>query len=256
MTWYIPGIIADHRPTLILLGVVIGFIAGLNPKDSWQSMKVRLRQISPIVLFVVVYITFLVISSTTAAYDQIGDRLLSPIYVPLTLFLLILAQILIEQYRRYFSNKVMNTFLLITLVIWLVYPIRSITITAVNLAKIGQGYSSKAWEESNTIKYLLQHQTLESECTIYTNAPDAVYILAHLVTKMIPAKKFYNSQKVMYDISWLKNVWLVDNNKKCIIIFYKVNREYLFAIDELQTVASINLIAHFDDGAIYSIAKK
>ena len=87
--WYIPGIIADHLPTtLIFLGVVFSFFVGLNLKDNWQSMKVVLRQDSSIIVFIIVYTTFLVISSTTSAFDAINDRLLSPIYVPLTLLLL------------------------------------------------------------------------------------------------------------------------------------------------------------------------
>jgi hypothetical protein len=237
--------------------VVIGFIAGLNPNDSWQSVKVRLRQIIPIVLFVVVYTAFLVISSTTTAYDSIGDRLLSPIYVPLTLLFLILVQALVEPYRGRFSNKVMDSFLIIALVIWLlVYPIRNVTINAVNLAPIGQGYNSKVWLESQTVQYLIQHQSLESECTIYTNAPDAAYILAHLTTKMSPAKTFYNSQETKNDISRIETIWLAENNKACLVWFDKVNRKYLFTIDELQTVANINLIARFDDGAIYSVTQK
>jgi len=257
MTWYIPSIIADHRPTLILFGMVIGFIAGFNPKDSWQSVKVKLRQIIPLALFVVIYTAFLVVSSTTTAYDQIGDRLLSPIYVPLTILFLVLVQALVEPYRRRFSNKVVNSYLIIVLAIWLlVYPIRNVTINAVNLAPIGQGYSNKAWLESQTVQYLFQHQTLISECTIYTNAPDAAYILAHLTTKMSPAKTSHNSQETINDISTIETTWLAENNKACLVWFDKVNRKYLFTIDELQSVANINLIARFDDGAIYSVTKK
>jgi hypothetical protein len=32
--------------------------------------------------------------------------------------------------------------------------------------------------------------------------------------------------------------------------------EYLLTIDELKTVANINLISGFDDGAIYSVTQK
>jgi hypothetical protein len=242
MTWYIPSIIANHRPTLILFGAVLGFFVGLRLKNSLNSVKVRLRQISPIVLFVIIYVVFLVYSSTTTAYDQIGDRLLSPIYIPLTLLFLILTHALGEPYRGQFSNKIVNSFLIIVLVIWLVYPIRYTIINAVNFASVGQGYSSKAWRESQTVQYLLQHQTLESECTIYTNAPEAAYILANLATKKSPAKTSDN--------------WLIQNNKVCLVWFDKVSGEYLLTIDELKTVANINLISGFDDGAIYSVTQK
>jgi hypothetical protein len=257
MTWYIPGIIANHRLTLILFGMIIGFSVGFNLKESLQSVKLKLRQIIPIVLFIVIYTAFLVISSTTTAYDAIGDRLLSPIYVPLTLLFLILAQALVGSYRGRFSNKIGDSFLIIVVAIWLLaYPIHNILVKAVELAPIGQGYSSKSWIESQTVQYLLQHQTLQSECTIYTNGPDAAYILAHLATKTSPSRREYNFQGATNENSRLANVWLIENNKACLVWFDKINRNDLFTFAELRSVANINLIARFDDGAIYSVMQK
>jgi len=256
VSWYVPSIIADHRPTFILLGAVIGFFVGLSPKDSWQSVKVTLRQISPIVSFAIAYTAILVISSTTTAYDQIDDRLLSPIYVPLVLFLLILALALVEPYRRRFSNKIVNSFLILGLAIWLIYPIRYTILTAVNLTQKGQGYSSKAWIESETVQYLLHHRTLESECAVYANGPDATYILAHLTTKMSPAKTRYNSPETVNDnISRLRGSWPEESNA-CLVWFDRIDRKYLFTIAELQSVANIDLIVHLEDGAIYSVTRK
>jgi len=255
MNWYIPGIIQDHRPTLILFGAVLGFFIGLDPKGSWQRVKVILRKISPIVLFAIIYTTFLVISSTTTAYDIIDYRLLSPIYVPLTLLLLILAQALVEPYRRRFSNKIINSFLIIGLAIGLVYPIHATIINAVNFTSTGGGYSSKAWVESETIQYLLQHKTLKSECTIYTNGTDVTNILAHLATKGIPARTNYNSPDLVNDISKLRGSWPEESNA-CLVWFDTIKRTYLFTIDELQEIANIGLIARFKDGAIYSITRK
>jgi hypothetical protein len=255
--WYIPYRIAKHRVILILFVVGICLIVGLNLKAICQSVKVRWRQMSPVALFVIFYTVFLVMSSTTTAYDPIGYRLLSPIYVPLTLLFLILVQALFEPYRRRLSNKMMDFFWVIALVIgMLVYPILSVTINAVHYAKSGQGYSSKTWLESQTVQYLRNHQSLESECTIYTNAPDAAYILANFTTKMSPARTFYNSLKSKNDISEVESILFAENNKVCIVWFDNANREYLFTIEELQAVTNINLIARLDDGAIYSVTQK
>lgn len=251
--WYIPGRIADHRLILMFVSAAVGIFAVLSLKGSWQSVKVSLRQISPTILLAIDYTAFLVISSTTTAYDQIGDRLLSPVFVPLTLLLLILAQAIVEPYRRHFSKKVVNSFLIIGIAIWLVYPIRATILKAVNLTQSGQGYSNKAWRDSETIQYLLQHRTLESECTFYTNGPDAAYILAHFAAKMSPG---YNSPETVNGISRLRGSW-PEESKACLVWFDRIDRrKYLFTIDELQTVANINLIARLDDGAIYSITRK
>lgn len=253
--WYIPDKIADHRSILIILSAGAGLFAGLSLRDGWGCMKVRLQKISPPVLFAIIYTTFLVISSTTTAYDHIDDRLLSPIYVPLTLLLLSLVQGLVDPYRKRFSEKIVNSFLVIGVVIWLIYPINSIVLNVVNLVSFGLGYSGKAWVDSETVQYLLQHQTLESECTFYTNGPDVTYILAHLVAKPSPAKKHYNSQESVNDISRLRDSW-PEENDACLIWFDKIDRTYLFTIDELRGIANIDLIADLADGAVYSIMRK
>lgn len=253
--WYIPRRIAEHRSILMIVSAGVGLFAGLSLRDGWQGMKVRLRQISPLVSFVIIYTSFLVISSTTTAYDRIDNRLLSPIYVPLTLLVLILAQALVDPYRKRFSKKIVNSFLVIGIAIWLVYPICSIILKVVNLIAFGRGYSGKTWRDSETVQYLLQHRTLESECTIYTNGPDAAYILAHLATKMSPARTRYNSPETVNDISRLKGSWPEESNA-CLVWFNKIGRTYLFTIDELQAIANIDLIARLEDGAIYSITRK
>ncbi|MFV2045151.1 MAG: hypothetical protein ACC700_18195 [Anaerolineales bacterium] len=254
--WYIPRRIAEHRIIMAVVGGGVSLYIGLSLRGSWQGMKVRLRQINPVILFALIYTTFLVITSTTTAYDQINNRLLSPIYVPLTLLLLISAQALVDPYQRRFSKKIVNTILLIGITVWLVYPIRSTILNAVNLISNGQGYSGRAWTESETVQYLLQHRTSESECTFYTNGPDAAYLLADLATKRSPnSRTSTNSPEVVNDIDNLRGVW-PDQSNACLIWFDKIGRKYLFTIDELRAIANIDLIALLEDGAIYSIARE
>lgn len=254
--WYIPGRIKEHRSILMIVSAGAGLFIGLSLRDGWQGVKVRLRQISPIVLFAIIYIAFLVISSTTIAYDKIDDRLLSSIYVPLTLLLLILAQALVDPYRKRFSKKIVNSFLVIGIAIWLAFQIRSTILNAVNLIPIGQGYSGQAWMDNKTVQYLLQHRTLESECTFYTNDSNVAYILADIKTKMSPIRRIYNSIKTVNDISSLRGVWPEESNA-CLIWFDEIDQgKYMFTIDELQAIANIELIVRLEDGAIYSITRK
>lgn len=259
--WYIPARIADHRLILMIVGTAAVLFTGLSLRKGWQDGKAMLRQIYPIVMFVVTYTAFLVISSTTTAYDQIDSRLLSPIYVPLLLFWLILTQVIVDPYRKWFSKKIVNSFLLISIAVWLVYPILSTILNLVKLISVGQVYSGKGqayngkeWMDSETIQYLLQHQTIESECTIYTNGPEASYILANLTTKMSPAKRKYNSPEAV-DVVSKRGIWPEESNA-CLVWFEKLEwQDFLFTIDELRAIANIELVARFEDGAIYSITR-
>ncbi len=254
-TWYIPGIIGDHRATLLLFGVAVGFLAGLSPEDSRKRMRGLLRQNSPLVLFIIVYLTFLIISSTTTAYDSIGNRLLSPIYVPLTLFMFILIEAITEPYRRRFSKRIVNFILVPGLAIWLLFPLNATLMRANYVTHFGQGFSSKAWRESETIQYIRQHKTTDSTCTMFTNAAAAVYILTNVEAAMSPAETSYNSLEAPKDISRLQGVWPAEK-KACLVWFDKVTQENLFTIDELRRVARITRMARFTDGTIYSVERK
>jgi len=55
---------------------------------------------------------FLIAASTTTAYDRIGDRLLSPVYIPATLLLLILAETLVVPFRKHRSLQVVKGLLI------------------------------------------------------------------------------------------------------------------------------------------------
>jgi hypothetical protein len=196
-----------------------------------------------------------VISSTIVGYDHIRDRLLSPIYVPLTLVLLVLADAFVDSYRRRFSNRLVNSFLAIGIAIWLLYPISSSAIKAIKLNSNGRGFTSKAWVESETVKYLNEHRALKSECTFYTNGTDIAYLLADLPSKTSPVATEYYSSVAVNTISSLKGTWPKENNV-CLIWFDKINRNYLFTVDQLQKIANIEPIALLEDGAVYTVARK
>jgi len=238
---------------IVIVGLCL--FAGLSLRGGWQDKKVKLQPISPLVLFAIIYTGFLVVSSTTTAYDSIDDRLLSPIYIPLTLILLTLVQAFVDPYRKTFCTKSVKSVVLICIAIWLVYPTGSTIVNAVRLISSGRGYSGKEWKESETIRYLLQHRASEAKCALYTNAPEATYILAHAAAKMSPAKTKYNSPEIVNDIPRLFGSWPEERNA-CLVWFDNIERSYLFTIEELQAIANIDLIARLKDGAIYSITRK
>jgi hypothetical protein len=255
MDWYVPTKFIGRSYILLITGLGAGFLTGISLITHWQSWKAKLRHASPIILFVVIYAGFLLITTTVSANDQIGSRLLSPVFVPLTLLLLIFILSLAETYTKRLSKNILNSILLLSLGIWLIYPIRSTIRSAIRLFPSGQGYASKAWLGSETVQYLLQHPVLTSGCSFYTNDPRAAYYLAHLATDRSPAKTRYNSTDVVSEISSLRGSWPVKNNA-CLVWFEVITRPWLFTVPELQNVANFGLIAKLDDGVIYTISRK
>jgi hypothetical protein len=252
--WYIPGRIAEHRLIFIFVSAAAGFLAGFILRGGWPSVKVTLHQDNPIVLFVIIYTVFVIITATFT-FVYLDSRILSPIYIPLTLLLLITAQAMGEQYRKRFSNKIVNSFLIIGMMIWLVYPIHAIVLDVVHPAQTRSPIVSKAWMESATVRYLLQHPILESEYRIYTNGTDIAYILAHLKTDTSPVWRDYGSPEIA--ISKLRGFW-PGGDKACLVWFNDniVGLNYFLTFDELKEVADLDLIIQLEDGAIYSVTRK
>ncbi|GIV89171.1 MAG: hypothetical protein KatS3mg055_1689 [Chloroflexus sp.] len=65
----------------------------------------------------------------------------------------------------------------------------------------------------------------------------------------------YNSPDIVNDLSSLRGSWPEDSNA-CLVWFDRIDRRYLFTVDELQIIADMQQIVHLEDGAIYSVTKK
>ncbi len=158
LSWYIPGRISEHRSILMLLSATIGFLAGLSIRGNWSKVRTVLLEIGPLLLFIIAYVGFLLVSSTTTNYDQIGNRLLSPVFVSITLLLLLSAsKILTSLTEQRLSQKRANILLAVAIALWLVCPARATMSSITNAMSQGQGYSGKSWRNSQTIEYLLQN---------------------------------------------------------------------------------------------------
>lgn len=254
--WYLPMKVVETPPFLMLLCLTIGFAAGASIKAIWPNARIILKKIFPALLLIIAYTGFLIISSTITAFDQIGDRLLSPIFVPTTLLLTYFAYEIIKSLARRLPEWLANTAVISVFLLAVLYPVITTVLLVSNYIDIGGGgLNNKIWRESATLQYLLQHPSLQADCPIYSNGPDAIYILANIVAKPSPAKSKYNSSEAATDISSLNGRW-PQEKKVCLVWFDTMSRKYLFKADELQTIAKVDKIASLEDGSIYVITPK
>ncbi len=122
----------------------------------------------------------------------------------------------------------------------------------------GSGYSGQAWQNNEIIQYLLQHKISGSSGVIYSDDPYVVYYLANQTARRSPEWTSTDPAKLDRKLSDLKGTWPAENN--ALLVWFDLNDpsyySYYFTVDELQTVASIDLIAQFKDGGIYSVKRK
>ena len=119
----------------------------------------------------------------------------------------------------------------------------------------GWEYNSDSWKKSETIDYLRRHELWVNNYKLYSNEPEAVYILTNLKTRRSPSKTFYNSQQLFKNIIHQIDIWM-NEKKVCLIWFDNNNRSFLFTIEELQKTKNITEVAHLKDGKIYPCTNK
>ncbi|PIW98584.1 MAG: hypothetical protein COZ80_09790 [Ignavibacteria bacterium CG_4_8_14_3_um_filter_37_9] len=254
LPWYLPLNLTGISFILILLLPVIWIFFKSSGHISWNGDGIKL--IGPSLLFVLLYAGIILISSTTTAYDRISDRLLSPIYIPMLFILFFIAERVLIWLREKTHLKSITLFVVIGIVLLMSFPVKkTIRVTEQFILQAGWGFSSQEWRENRTIKYLNQHKHLGKSYTLYSNEPEAVYILTCLTTKCSPPKRFYNSPQ-LFDItgnpkeSWRKG------EDVCLVWLTNSTRSYLFSIDELQKHISMTKIASLKDGKIYTFLIK
>lgn len=255
ISWYIPAWINEHRSILLLIGLASGYVVGIRYEGRWKAIASPLFQTAPAGLFVAIYVAFLIFSATSVAFDQINDRLLSPVYIPLTVVFLTILESLFPSHGDQSIYHIDSVILIMVVSIWSLFPCRAVISDALNRAENGAGgYNSKIWRESELLQYIKEHR-LPEESTVYSNAPDALYILADLESQMTPSRTAYNSSQPARDVRTLEGSWPEEERAYIVWFDHKI-RPYLFTMDELATIANIRTIAQFGDGAIFVVSRR
>lgn len=253
LPWYFPVDLIS--PYLIFAILIILAWMFLELDLMKTSGKDGIKLIGPSIIFIVFYSAIIVISSTTTAYDYISNRLLCPINVPIIYILFILFDKIHQWLAKYIPRKLVTALFIIGILLMLKYPYRNTKYFIDDfIDQSGYEYSSSQWRNSETIKYIIHQQQLSSDFTLYSNAPEAIYILTNIYSRFSPGKTFYNSPQ-LYVNQKQRDLWKNDK-KVCLIWFDKINRNFLFTVDELRKGKQMTQIVNLNDGKIYYFYSK
>jgi hypothetical protein len=251
--WWLP----TELPEDFGVGLWLLASAGLAIALCWPATWIGLRTpplVQPLVYFVALYALFLLLASTFTAYDRISNRLLLPIFPPLLLLLFLgLGKVATWLAQRLRWPR-LAALVLAPVLCWTAHA----TVTAVEstVSRIEQGaggYNRTSWRENALIRTLADPQTL-SDCPLYSNAPDALYILAQRQAQMSPAQRVNNSPQVVQELADLRGQWPPEA-RACLVWLDRQERAYLFSAQQLLTIVQLNEQASFDEGAIYDLTR-
>jgi hypothetical protein len=251
--WYLPAFLnsfVDYFLLGMLATIVTGTVLVFLDRDQREARPAANTR-TPVVLFVISYLAFLILSSTTTAYDKLGDRLLAPVYVPITLLFFTVASMVFARISRFAATTFVYFVTSLVLAVALLSPLRTTYRFISDLNRTGVGYTSVQWRESETLHYLQEHPLNDAD-VIYTNDPFSLYLYLELDTKLVPLKTAYNSSVVLSDLRQLEGSWPETEPAK-LIWFDTIHRPYLFQPEELCRIASFGPSKALSDGALYSV---
>jgi hypothetical protein len=81
----------------------------------------------------------------------------------------------------------------------LLYPARALLDAMHRVREGAGGFASLSWQESETIRYVLDHAWLRNG-KLFTNSPGGLYFLADIGADWSPAKVRYNSRDLANEI--------------------------------------------------------
>jgi hypothetical protein len=212
------------------------------------GVKAVFSDLSPAVLLLVSYACVLLAAAVTGASDPIGQRLLSPIYVPVTLVLLTLGYCSVVPAHAP-ANAVASRVAAILLALWLCYPLAFVAQSSIHNIRDGAGdYSTRAWRGSETIAYSRRVLSNESNVRVYSNGAMALWELARVNANEMPDRKSVN-------LSDLAGHWpAVDGS--VLVWFENPAWRRDFSIEELGRIARVEEVAHFGDGSVYRVWRR
>ena len=200
----------------------------------------------PAVVFAVAFSVALAIASMRDA--AVNSRMLSPLYVPITLVVLGMTSHLFGPNE--FAGGTASRLPEILLALWLCLPSQSVLATTVSRARDGAGgYNIRSCRESPTIACAREVLSRYSGVPVYSNGADVLWEIAGVDAKEIP-------RRTDAGLAELARAW-PPHDDAILVWFRKVIwRGYLFSVDDLEKVANLTEIAQLRDGTIYWVSAR
>jgi len=199
-----------------------------------------------IVTFFVVYVMFIVVSSTISRYEPINNRLLAPAFIP---FLLV-STCQIPKWRKSLSKRLLRWVVFaFSIGIGVLFAYSFVMINKENLEYMVEtgipGYSEDSWQKSQLVTYLEKHpEIFEADSVVYSNHSQAVYFLTGNRSGTLPERAYKKDvDEFMEETSGILIWFNLDDNPD------------LLNLKEISKTMKLKRLKTFRDGAIYKFEK-
>jgi hypothetical protein len=247
--WFLPSLISPpvqiliFVPAMTILGGICIFIIRRNRSEGPPTIIVLSS------LFLVIYISLIIVIATATTIDMPNSRLLTPIFVPLIIVILFGLDTIISRRPGWLSGR--YPILLLVLCMAAIYPAVRVIPKAISIYRNGIGFfGKKSWHESKILEHLRIHPV---PAPVYSNGPEALYYYAGICAGESPQKFLCNSPRSKADNldRFLKSA---SDGEWYLVWFNHLKRDYLYNIEELQLHFKLEEQARLADGVVYRVS--
>lgn len=257
--WVFSGRIPQNIRILGLVIIIIAILSlflilTIKYKNNQAVIKnqFNIKIIILLSIYMVLYFLTLFFSKTffDANVPLGNDRILAPVLIASIINIFLFVKIIIDVWGKLKSIKILTYSLLGIFILSYILSCFYGTLVR-SIYYNGQGYSSSEWSNSETIKEI---KKLTDSVQIYTNEPDAVYILADKNPIIFPAiESIYTKKKNLNHDKQLDLMIESAKLKKGIIVFFDLSWGFLDNEKEMINKYPLKLIKDTGDGAIYTV---
>lgn len=268
--WVLPGRIPLNTRVIIfgILIVVFLIIALLinnkikNRKNIYNSnlnkskSLVKATEFFLITIGVYVLAYILIRYILDANFDFYDNRHLIPIFMSLFILIILSSKIFINLINKIKFKRLVLSVISVLFFIFIGFYAYYFYQDPGNIHRFpslrsGIGYSRPDWRRSETIDEL---KKFSEDTVIYTNEPNAVYILANRASYMIPVKIDIYSRDLnnKYELQIQDMVKELKQNKG-ILVMFKTGLGFLPTENELKNQIQLDILRSYSDGTIYKI---
>lgn len=177
-------------PVVTLIILITGWVAA--KREFLGVISSRIKAENRLLTFSMVYSVAVFVLAALQAVDEIDNRLLIPVFVPLFIVSVTIAELTLKEVNKGFTRVIVAVLLLVVPAAYARTDVRSFT------ARMENGAGSIRSDEfySKFPKEITGVEKLVTGAKLYSNNPAVLYYLSGLSSKSIPMLKHYNSDDI------------------------------------------------------------
>lgn len=249
LAWYAPvdqvGVWGPLAAVLLTAAAAVVVMRGDTPRGS-DGRSARVSTQGALGLLYALAVVWTVKGGTGG---QIGDRLLAPLVVPIAVIAAYVLDLLLRAKPAGRVTIIRKTAVVALAAGLLVWPITRTARAAYLVSQTGIGVAEQEWRESATAGYVLAHREELRALPIYSNAPDAVYLLTGLRASWTPSSGVSAGAGAPEGARQETGAW-PPRGAAYVVWFSRRQLGSLLTLASLNETAGLRDLAILDDGRV------